>query len=133
MSMSNSFFQEVKEISRQRVLDILRVVAPIGKLIASEYVALCPCRSGDTRLGSFKFNVNSHQWSDFAAGVSGNDIISYAAYAFKLTQLEAAKRIQEMCGGTYIHTPSVDVKVEHMAHTPIAADEWQPITPIPEH
>ena len=54
---------------------------PNGKLEGDEYTALNPARA-DRKRGSFKININSNLWSDFADGASGNDLISLYAYLF---------------------------------------------------
>jgi hypothetical protein len=70
---------------------------PGGRREGQEYVALNPRRS-DRTLGSFKVNLNSGRWADFATGDRGGDAISLAAYLFDLPQGEAARRIASMLG-----------------------------------
>jgi hypothetical protein len=72
---------------------------PNGRLIGNEYEALNPRRS-DRRPGSFKINIRTGQWSDFATGDKGGDIISLAAYIFNLTQFQAASKLAQMLGLT---------------------------------
>jgi len=79
--------------------DILRRWLPGGKFEGSEYVVRNPTRF-DHRCGSFKINVRSGKWGDFAADVGGGDPISLAAYLFRLSQYEAAQRLAEMLGIT---------------------------------
>ncbi len=52
----------------------------------------------DRRPGSFKVNVTTGKWGDFATGDRGADIVSLAAYLFTLSQAEAAIRVAEMIG-----------------------------------
>jgi hypothetical protein len=70
---------------------------PNGKRIAHEWVALNPTRV-DNRPGSFKINLRTGAWADFATGDRGGDLISLAAYIFRLEQSEAALRIASMIG-----------------------------------
>jgi hypothetical protein len=70
---------------------------PNGKKIGHEWTALNP-RRADHRLGSFKVNLRTGAWSDFATGDRGRDLISLAAYLFNLGQSEAALRIAQMLG-----------------------------------
>ena len=70
---------------------------PDGRREGHEWIALNPTR-GDHRKGSFKVNLRSGRWSDFATGERGGDLISLAAYLHRLTQAEAAKRLAEMVG-----------------------------------
>lgn len=68
---------------------------PDGKLQGSEYIALNP-RRVDRHLGSFRINLRSGKWSDFATGDQGGDPISLVAYLFDLSQGEAARRLAAM-------------------------------------
>ena len=69
-----------------------------GKFEGDEFVALNPSRD-DGKLGSFKINVKTGRWSDFATGESGGDIVGYYAHVNSLKdncaypQQEAANRI----------------------------------------
>jgi hypothetical protein len=70
---------------------------PGGRLQRREYVALNPKRA-DRHLGSFRINVQTGRWADFATGDGGGDPISLAAYLFDLSQVEAARQLAEMVG-----------------------------------
>jgi len=72
---------------------------PDGKREGQEWVARNPKRS-DRHLGSFKINLMTGQWADFATGDKGGDVISLAAYLHGLTQPAAAVKISEMLGIT---------------------------------
>ena len=77
--------------------DILIRWLPDGRREGSEWVARNPTR-GDGRPGSFKINIRTGRWADFATGDSGGDIVSLAAYLFGLSQTEAADRVSQMLG-----------------------------------
>jgi hypothetical protein len=70
---------------------------PDGRREGQEWVARNPTRS-DRHLGSFKINLKTGQWADFATGDKGGDVISLAAYLHGLTQSAAAGKISEMLG-----------------------------------
>jgi hypothetical protein len=70
---------------------------PTGRRQGREWVALNPKRA-DRRLGSFRVNMATGRWSDFATGDVGGDAISLAAYLFDLKQTEAARRTAGMLG-----------------------------------
>jgi hypothetical protein len=72
---------------------------PDGRRQGQEWVARNPKRS-DRNLGSFKINLKTGQWADFATGDKGGDVISLAAYLHGLTQSAAASKISEMLGLT---------------------------------
>ena len=70
---------------------------PDGKRIGREYVAKNPTRP-DRRAGSFKVNLQTGRWADFATGDKGGDAVSLAAYLFGLRQSEAARRLADALG-----------------------------------
>ena len=71
--------------------------APGGRRVGREYVVRNPNRV-DRRPGSFRINMRSGRWADFATGDEGGDVVSLAAYLHDLSQAEAARRIAEMLG-----------------------------------
>jgi hypothetical protein len=70
---------------------------PSGRRQGAEYVALNPTRH-DRALGSFRVNLRSGRWADFATGDKGGDPVSLAAYLFRLGQVEAAEKLAGMLG-----------------------------------
>lgn len=70
---------------------------PGGRCIGREYVTLNPTRT-DRHAGSFKVNLHTGQWADFATGDKGGDAVSLAAYLFGLRQSEAARRLANALG-----------------------------------
>ena len=84
-------FAVVREVALGRLPELLRRWLPDGGFRGNEYVALNP-RRVDRRPGSFRVNVQTGRWSDFAVpGVSGGDPISLAAYLADCRQIEAAR------------------------------------------
>jgi hypothetical protein len=76
---------------------LLRRWLPDGRRRGNEWVALNPMRV-DMHAGSFRINVLTGRWADFAVGDSGGDLICLAAYLFSIGQAEAARRIADMLG-----------------------------------
>ena len=76
---------------------ILKRWAPGGRRQGREYVALNP-RRADRHLGSFRVNLATGKWSDFATDDRGGDVVSLAAYLFDIPQAEAARRVAAMLG-----------------------------------
>lgn len=70
---------------------------PDGRLNGREYEARNP-RRGDRNPGSFRVNLRTGKWSDFATGDRGGDPISLTAFLFNLSQIEAARRLATMLG-----------------------------------
>lgn len=70
---------------------------PDGRKEGREWVALNPCRI-DRHPGSFKINLHTGRWSDFATEHRGGDPVSLAAYLFGLSYHDAARKIAVMLG-----------------------------------
>ena len=70
---------------------------PDGRQCGNEWIARNPNRN-DRRLGSFKINLKSGRWADFATGDAGGDLISLYAYLHGLGQSEAAIRVAREIG-----------------------------------
>jgi hypothetical protein len=82
-------------------LDCLEAVCcrllPGGRREGLEYLALNPRRC-DRRLGSFKINLKSGVWTDFASGDKGSDPIALIAFLEGCRQGEAAVKLARMLG-----------------------------------
>jgi hypothetical protein len=76
---------------------VLRRLLPEGKRIGCEFIALNP-RRADQRLGSFKINLLTGRWADFATGHKGGDPVSLVAYLCGVSRFEAARRLARMLG-----------------------------------
>ncbi len=70
---------------------------PDGRLVGHEFEARNPTRA-DRRPGSFRVNVSTGKWADFATGDVGGDVVSLAAYLSGTGQAEAARALAEMLG-----------------------------------
>jgi hypothetical protein len=70
---------------------------PEGRVVAGEYIARNP-RRADRHAGSFRINLRTGRWSDFATGDKGGDPVSLAAFLFNLSQASAARRLIDMLG-----------------------------------
>ena len=95
--MSGLSFDEVNRAALGALPEILDRWLPDGRRQGHEYVARNPRRQ-DRRPGSFKVNMRTGKWSDFATGDRGGDPVSLAAYLHGLTQAEAARRLADMLG-----------------------------------
>lgn len=82
-------------------LDVLEMLVrrwlPDGRIEGREYVARNP-RRDDRTPGSFKVNLRSGKWADFATGEAGGDVVSLAAYVHGLSQGEAARKLARALG-----------------------------------
>ena len=91
---------DFEAVNRAALNDLAAILArwlPRGRIDGDEYVALNP-RRADRRLGSFKINLRTGRWSDFATSESGGDPVSLAAYLAGCGQAEAARRLAAMLG-----------------------------------
>jgi hypothetical protein len=70
---------------------------PDGRQLGAEWVARNPKRA-DRHPGSFRINVRTGRWADFATGDRGGDPISLAAYLAGLSQVDAARELGRALG-----------------------------------
>ena len=70
---------------------------PSGKREGHEWVSLNPTRN-DKKAGSFRINMNTGKWADFATNDNGGDAISLYAYLQGMEQIEAAKELARQEG-----------------------------------
>lgn len=90
-------FREVNQLAMSYLPSLLSKWLPDGKVLGHEFTALNPKRN-DNKAGSFKVNLVTGRWADFATGDRGGDIVSLAAYLADLSQSDAAKAILRMVG-----------------------------------
>jgi hypothetical protein len=90
-------FRRIADAALDHADTIARRWLPDGRREGAEWVSLNPSRN-DRNRGSFKLNLETGAWSDFATGDRGGDLISLAAYLFRTRQGEAALRIADMLG-----------------------------------
>lgn len=81
---------------------------PTGRATGAEWIALNP-RRDDQRPGSFRVNLRSGRWADFATGEGGGDPVSLYAYLFTDGRQGAAARALD--GGKIAVRPVVAAKV----------------------
>ena len=90
-------FDRIADAARNSADAIVTRWLPDGRREGREWVARNP-RRADGRPGSFKVNLGSGRWGDFATGDKGGDLIALAAFLFDLKQDEAARCVAEMVG-----------------------------------
>jgi len=97
MRLERNDFQRIHDRALSALPAILNRFLPGGKTIGHEYLALNPHRP-DNNLGSFKINLITGKWADFALGICGGDVPSLVAYILSITQTDAAKILFRMLG-----------------------------------
>ena len=90
-------FDAINRAALPAIPSILARLLPGGKGIAGEYVVRNPRRS-DMKPGSFKINLRTGRWADFATGDKGGDVVSLVAYVEGVSQGEAARLLAQMLG-----------------------------------
>ena len=90
-------FTQIAAAALPHAESILARWLPGGRREGPEYVVRNP-RRGDGKPGSFKVNVRTGRWGDFATGDGGGDLVSLAAFLHGLKQDEAALRVAAMVG-----------------------------------
>lgn len=114
-------FPEVNAAVLRQLSQLLREWLPDGEREGNEWVSLNPTRA-DNSPGSFKVNLTSGKWSDFAASDKGGDPVSLFAYLNGLGQGEAAKELARRLG----------LNGSKPATAKQSKPAWTPILPVPE-
>jgi len=92
-----TIFNKAKYTTQGRIRLIVEELLPNGKIIGREYLALNPTRC-DYNLGSFRINLDSGAWIDFATNDSGNDLVSLCSYIRRAEPYSAAQYIVDSFG-----------------------------------
>jgi hypothetical protein len=85
-------FARIANLALGHAETLVRRWLPDGRREGAEWVALNPTRD-DHHKGSFKINLRTGRWSDFATSDAGGDLIALASYLYDLDQTEAARKI----------------------------------------
>jgi hypothetical protein len=88
-------FKAVSSAALNALDFVVPQLLPGGRRESGEWVARNPTRN-DAKLGSFKVNLKSGVWCDFATGDKGGDIIDLKAYLHGKSKLEAARDLATM-------------------------------------
>lgn len=90
-------FDGINAVALRSAPQLLQELLPGGKFQKDEYVVRNPLRN-DQHPGSFKINRKTGEWSDFAIGKSGGDLISLVAYLRGISQVDAARELAAEVG-----------------------------------
>jgi hypothetical protein len=97
MSDQRFDFAAVNRVALGRLPELLRRWLPGGRRIGNEWVARNPKRA-DRHPGSFKVNLITGRWADFASDDRGGDVVSLAAFLSGLSQGDACRRLAAALG-----------------------------------
>lgn len=135
--MASGYIQQLAAASHNSIDRVLDHWCPGGKRENSEYVVLNPKRTDGTP-GSFKVNLNSGAWGDFAIDKKGGDLVALVAYLDDLSQFEAAKRLGAFLGiptqknDSHNQRTSPQNKVGNSSTSATKGlQEWVPLLPVP--
>ena len=90
-------FEAINLAALGRLPELCARWLPDGRRHGFEYLARNPLRA-DRHVGSFKINLRTGRWADFATDARGGDVVSLAAYLSGLSQIDAARRLADMLG-----------------------------------
>ncbi len=90
-------FAAINRTAMAHLPSLLARWLPDGHRQGREWVARNP-RRHDRHLGSFKINMVTGKWGDFATKDNGGDIVSLAAFLSGTGQAEAARNLANMLG-----------------------------------
>ena len=85
-------FRHTAQAALRAAPGLLKAWLPGGRMVGNEWLVLNP-RRPDRNPGSFKVNVMTGRWADFATGDGGRDLISLRAYLLGCSQGDAARSI----------------------------------------
>jgi len=90
-------FAGVNAVALRNLPALLSRWLPDGRVEGREWSCRNP-RRADRHAGSFKINLRTGRWADFASGDKGGDVVSLCAFLHNLSQVEAARRLAGMLG-----------------------------------
>ena len=90
-------FDQVNAAVRIRATTLLPRWCTGGRLQGREFLALNPHR-GDRHLNSFKINIETGRWADFATGDKGGDFVSFYAFIRRISQGAAVRELADDLG-----------------------------------
>lgn len=91
-TFDTDIFHRVNAILLADMYDFCGRWAPGGYLKGGEYIARSSTCDDENR-GSFRLNLKTGRWADFAKGKRGGDPVSYFAHVFDLSQIAAARAL----------------------------------------
>lgn len=126
-------FADIKGRAEGWIIDILEEIAPEGALQGNEYVLLNPHRN-DGDLGSFKYNIDKHVFTDFADDdVKGSDIIGLVAFLDDVNPLVAAKKVSDLIDRLeHGEQPATMVRVKTRIKAKNPKKLTVPVVPVPD-
>lgn len=115
--------RHVARVALDQAAHLVSAWLPEGRREGQEWVALNPTRR-DTCPGSFKVNLSTGKWSDFATRHDGGDLVALFAYLKGITQGQAARLLAE-----HLAIPGYD---HSLRRARLGKTSWTLIIPVPD-
>lgn len=80
-------FQALQQQMLPQLATIIPQLLPDGRIRGCEYIARNPNRA-DRHLGSFKVNLRTAHWADFATGDKGGDVTSQCVQCVRCYRID---------------------------------------------
>lgn len=90
--MDRLVYKKMASVLLSRAHSLVPSWIPGGKMNGSEYVVKNPLRN-DKSAGSFRVNLQTGRWAEFATNDRGNDLISLYAYVNSVKNSEAVRML----------------------------------------
>ena len=88
-------FTTIRTVALRNGVAVCNRILPGGRIVGNEYIVRNPKRE-DHKTGSFKVNLRTGRWSDFATGARGGDLISLVAWRYDISQSKAAQSLTSL-------------------------------------
>lgn len=116
-----NLFDRAKSVGLQHVKSWL----PEGKQEGSEWVCINPTRA-DNKTGSFKVNLYTGQWNDWADSEGGNDVVSLYAYLNRDRLTGLATNYKNLEGGIQTEAAKEILENHDPSYFPSDKDDFTP-------
>jgi len=126
-------FARLNTAAMANLESVVKHFAPNGKLAGREYMSLNP-RRADSQHGSFRINLDTGKWADFAEDVGGGDIVSWITYVTGAEhQSEGLRELASFLGLPAVgdDNPASGSTATDLRQ-PASNAEPRPIMPIPQ-
>ena len=97
-------FPAISAAALLNIRSLLDSWLPGGKISGAEYTAKNPTRA-DNHAGSFKINIETGAYCDFATGDKGADLIDLYGYLHGVNNIDAAEAVAAITGTLPAYTP----------------------------
>ena len=88
-------FAQIKQKYKENPIAVLQQLVGQGKIEGSDYVALNP-RRNDSKLGSFRIDIQTGRFHDFATNDKGGSIIDLAMFVCNCGIVKAAQHLESL-------------------------------------